>query len=73
MAKRSEDADYRSFMHARRHLATVPGKRGRELAYIIEVQDLEEAIREKLDLIRKRDGKRFFREAKAYLNSAITI
>jgi hypothetical protein len=36
-----EDVSYINFLHARRHCATVPGRPGhRELAYVVELQEL---------------------------------
>lgn len=68
-----EDIGWTNFMYSRRHCGTVPDERwGRELAYIIEITDLEAAIRKTLDRIRKRDGARIFKEAKAYLQDATT-
>jgi hypothetical protein len=61
-----------NFLYSRRHLATVPGRRGRELKYIIEVQDLEAMIWKTLDRIYERDGARFWREAGSYLHKAVT-
>jgi hypothetical protein len=67
-----EDVDYVNFMHARRDLATVPGRCGRDPCYIVELQDLEMVIWETLDRIYERDGARFWREAGSYLHEAVT-
>jgi hypothetical protein len=67
-----DDGSYIDFLHARRHCGRVPGRYERELAYVIEIQELEASIRETLLQIRRRDGARIFKEAKAYLQDAIT-
>jgi hypothetical protein len=68
-----EDVDYINFMYARRGLATVPGRCGRDPCYIVELQDLEMVIWETLDRIYERDGARFWREAGSYLANAVTV
>jgi hypothetical protein len=65
-----EDTDYVRFLYDRRDLATVAERGHREVRYIIEVQDVEQVIWQALDRIRERDGKRIFKEAKAYLQDA---
>jgi hypothetical protein len=47
------------FLDRRRHLATVRDGKSRELQYIVEFDELEQAIWKTLDRIRKRDGKIF--------------
>jgi hypothetical protein len=60
-------------MYARRGLAKVPGmkKGSRDLAYVIELQDLEFAIWESLKRIRKRDGEKIYRDAVNHLRETI--
>jgi hypothetical protein len=66
-----EDVEYIDFMYAWRHLATVPDGNGRELAYVVELDDLSHAITTTLDRIRERDGEKIFREAASYLREAV--
>lgn len=68
-----EDVDFIDFMYARRHLATVPEGGWRELAYIIEVDEMEHAITSGLDRIRARDGDRICKEAASYLRKAVDL
>jgi hypothetical protein len=66
-----EDVSYINFLHARRHCATVPGRPGhRELAYVVELQELEEMIWTLLDRICERDGYRIGKEAAAHLTTS---
>ena len=46
---------------------------GRELKYVIEFTELEEAIGKTLDRIRKRDGIKIFREVADRLISGISV
>jgi hypothetical protein len=62
-----------NFLYARRHLATLPGRRGRDLRYVIELQELEELIGTTLDRVRERDGERIGKEAAAYLHDAVDL
>lgn len=66
-----EEVEFIDFMFARRRLATVPGRRGREPAYLAEILDTEEAYWQTLDRIRERDGEKIFREAATYLREAV--
>lgn len=68
-----KDVDFIDFMYARRHLATVPERGWRELAYVIEVDELEHAIITGLDRIRARDGDRTCKEAASYLRNAVDL
>jgi hypothetical protein len=56
------DPEYTDWLYQRRHLATVRERGWRELAYVVECDNLEAAIRQTLDRIRKRDGGRIARE-----------
>jgi hypothetical protein len=62
---------YTNFLFERRHLATVPERGGRELQYVVELDDLSHGITTTLDRIRERDGKKIFREVATYLREAI--
>jgi hypothetical protein len=66
-----EDTDYIDFMYARRNLATVPERGHRELAYVVELDDLEHLITTTLDRIRARDGEKIFREVATHLREAV--
>ena len=74
-----EETNYIKFLYARRNLATVPehdflpGHSYRELAYIVEIQNLEETISDALDIIRKRDGEKTYKEAARFLRDALRI
>jgi len=68
-----EDADYIRFLYTRRNCATVPENGYRELKYLVEIDELETAIRQTLDRIRKRDGEKIFQEAAAYLQDSIKV
>jgi hypothetical protein len=61
------------FLYSRRHLATVrDGRpRARELRYIIEFDELQQAIWKTLDRIRKRDGARIANEVAGRLVDSI--
>jgi hypothetical protein len=56
-----DDPSFVHFLNDRRDLATIPGRCGRDPAYVAEVQDLEFAIWQALDLICKRDGEKTLR------------
>jgi hypothetical protein len=65
------DAEYLDWLYARRHLATVPDGEWRELQYIVELDELETAIRETLDRIRQRDGGKIALEVRRRLIDSI--
>jgi len=65
------DAELLDWLYARRHLATVRDGKWRELAYIVELDELETAIRETLDKIRARDGGRIALEVRRRLIDSI--
>jgi hypothetical protein len=56
------DSENMDFLYNRRHLATVRDGKWRELKYVIEFDELEQAIWKTLDRIRKRDGTKIFKE-----------
>lgn len=56
------DAEYVNFLYKHRHLATRRDGAWRDLAFVIEADELEATIRRTLDRIRKRDGGRIARE-----------
>jgi hypothetical protein len=60
--KHPVDSTHLNFLHARRHLATVKDGRWRELAYVIELDELEQHVWTTLDRIRERDGAKIFKE-----------
>lgn len=69
-----EEVDIINYYFAKRYLTTVaaPGKQGwRESAYFAEMLAQEDAIVTMLDRIRKRDGEKYFREARTYLRDVI--
>jgi len=57
------DPAHLNFLNARRNPATVRAGKAVEVRYIVEVQELEQHIKETLDKIRARDGDKIFREA----------
>jgi hypothetical protein len=66
-----DDPQAVNFLYARRHLAKVPERGHQELAYIVDLDDMDEAIGKMLDLIRERDGKKIFEEVAEYLIDSI--
>jgi hypothetical protein len=56
------DTENLDWLYVRRHLATVPDGRWRELAYIVELDELEAVVLKTIDRIRKRDGAKIARE-----------
>ena len=67
-----DDPQAVNFLYARRHLAKVPDERGhQELAYIVQLDDMDEAIGKMLDLIHERDGMKIFEEVAGYLIASI--
>jgi hypothetical protein len=67
-----DDPQAVNFLYARRHLAKVPDERGhQELAYIVQLDDMDEAIGKMLDLIHERDGMKIFEEVAGYLIDSI--
>jgi hypothetical protein len=69
--KHPVDSEHLNFLHARRHLATVKDGRWRELAYIVELDELEQHVWTALDRIRERDGVKIFKEAAARLADSV--
>jgi hypothetical protein len=67
------DAEYLDWLYARRHLATVPDGRWRDLAYVVEFDELEQVIWKTLARIRKRDGAKIATEVKRRLIDSISI
>ena len=67
------DREYIDFMYARRRLATVPERGGRELAYVAEWDETESAIWAMLDRIRARDGLEVCREVAGNLIEGIGL
>jgi hypothetical protein len=67
------DSENLNFLYSRRHLATVPDGKWRELRYVVELDELEQAIWKTLDRIRERDGARIFKEAASYLHESIDV
>jgi hypothetical protein len=65
------DSAHLNFLHARRHLATVKDGRWRELAYIVELDELEQHVWTALDRIRERDGVKIFKEVAARLADSV--
>jgi|SRR5260221_10412959 hypothetical protein len=63
------------FLYSRRHLATVrdPDLGGRELRYIVEFDELEQAIWKTLDRIRKRDGLKIFKEVADRIVGSVAV
>src|SRR3954447_19021093 len=57
------DPAHLNFLDAGRNRATVFAGKAVEVQYIVEVQDLEQHVKETLDRIRARDGDKIFREA----------
>jgi hypothetical protein len=57
------DSEYADFLYSRRHLAMVRKGNWVGPRYIVELQELEQAMSKVLDRIRKRDGTEFFNEA----------
>src|SRR3954464_8015593 len=57
------DPAHLNFLYAGRNRATVGAGKAAEVQYVVEVQDLEQRIKETLDRIRARDGDKIFREA----------
>jgi hypothetical protein len=49
----------------------VPEHGHQELAYIVELDDMDEAIGKMLDLIHERDGMKIFEEVAGYLIASI--
>jgi hypothetical protein len=66
-----DDRQNINFLYARRHLAKVPEHGHQELAYIVELDDMDEAIGKMLDLIHERDGMKIFEEVAGYLIASI--
>lgn len=66
------DPQHVDFLYSRRHLATVPGRLGPELQYIVEFDDLEKIVSETLARIRQRDGTKIFREVADRLIGSVT-
>ena len=62
-----EDIEIINFFFERRHCATVPGRIGRDLAYVVALDELEQAITTALDGILECDGERIFRESVRHL------
>lgn len=54
--------EYVDWLYARRHLATVRDGKWRELAYVVEMDELEHTVLVALDRIRQRDGGKIARE-----------
>lgn len=65
------DPEYCAWLYQRRHLATVCERGWRELAYVVEFDDLEASIRRTLDRIRKRDGAKIANEVRRRLADSI--
>jgi hypothetical protein len=67
------DNENLSWLYARRHLTTCRDGTWRDLAYIVEADELEASIRRVLDRIRKRDGSRIAREVAVGLADSIAV
>jgi len=65
------DAGMLNWFYARRHLATVQDGKWRELAYIVELDELEQTIWKALARIRKRDGAKIAKEVAGRLADSI--
>jgi hypothetical protein len=65
------DAEYLDWLYARRHLATVRDGKWRELAYVVECDELEHAMLETLAKIRQRDGGKIALEVRRRLIDSI--
>jgi hypothetical protein len=65
------DAENLDFLFSRRHCATVPDGKWRDLRYVAEYFELETAIRETLDRIRQRDGGKIANEVRRALADSI--
>jgi hypothetical protein len=62
-----------NWLYTRRHLGTVRDGAWRDLAYVVECDNLEKAIRDTLDLIRRRDGVRVANEVRDRLADGLAV
>jgi nucleoside-triphosphatase THEP1 len=67
------DSQHLDWLYARRHLATVREGKWRELAYVVECDNLEQVIWKTLDKIRKRDGAKIANEVAGRLADSIAM
>lgn len=67
------DAENRDWLYARRHLTTRRDGAWRDLAFVIEYDELEASIRRTLDRIRKRDGAKIANEVAAGLADSFAV
>jgi hypothetical protein len=67
------DSENLDFLFRRRHCATVRDGKGRDLRYVAEYFELDQAIRQTLDRIRERDGARIAKEVAARLADGIGL
>jgi hypothetical protein len=67
------DTENIDFLYNRRHLAKVRNGKWRELQYIIEFDELEQAISKALDRIRERDGVKILKEVADRLIGGIAL
>lgn len=67
----ADDSDYVNFLYKHRHFVTVRDGKWRDLAFVVEADDLEAQVRRTLDRIRKRDGARVAREVAGRLADSL--
>jgi hypothetical protein len=72
-SKHPVDSAHLDFLFRRRHLATVKDGGWRELAYVVELDELEQHVWKALDRIHERDGLKIFKEVAERLLDSITV